>query len=103
MNPFRIRGTAMQPNVLLMAKVVTVAFLFSGQIVLLSRHFVPFIGFFRHVGSPSAFHLGLALIFLGAAASLFLYRNVRVACILLWAVIVVSIMSSMKYYVNKRE
>ena len=103
MNPFRIRGTAMQPNVLLMAKLVTIAFLFSGQIVLLSHHFVPFVGFFRHVGSPSAFHLGLELIFLGAAASLFLNRNLRVACIVLGGVIAVSIVSSMKYYENNRE
>lgn len=103
LNPFRIRGTEMQPNVLLIAKLVTIAFLFSGQIVMLSHHFVPFVGFFRHVGSPSAFHLGLELIFLAAAASLFLNRYVRVACVVLGGVIVVSILSSMKYYENNRE
>jgi hypothetical protein len=103
MNPFRIRGTTMQPNVLLMAKIVTLAFLFSGQIVMLSRHFVPFVGFFRHVGSPSAFHLALVIIFLAAAASLFLNRYVRVVCIVLGGVIVISILSSMKYYENNRE
>src|SRR5262249_45982529 len=89
MNPFRIRDTSMQPNVLLIAKLVTIAFLFSGQIVMLSHHFVPFVGFFRHVGSPSAFHLALMLIFLAAAAFLFLNRYLRVACVVLGAVIIV--------------
>lgn len=103
MNPFRIRDTSMQPNVLLIAKLVTIAFLFSGQIVMLSHHFVPFVGFFRHVGSPSAFHLALMLIFLAAAAFLFLNRYLRVACVVLGAVIIVSILSSMKYYENNRE
>jgi hypothetical protein len=93
----------MRPNVLLMVKLVTLAFIFSGQIVLLSHHFVPFIGFFRHLGSPSAFHLALQLVFLAAAASLLLNRNVRVACIVLAGVIAVSIASSMKYYENNRE
>jgi len=93
----------MRPNILLMAKLVTLDFIFSGQIVMLSRHLVPFIGFFRHVGSPSAFHLALLLIFLVAAASLFLNRHVRVACVVLGMVVVVSIASSMKYYENNRE
>src|SRR3979411_1210232 len=95
LNVFRIHGTAMRPNILLMAKLVTLAFLFSGQIVLLSHHFVPFIGLFRHLGSPSAFHLALELVFLAAAASLLLNHRVRIACIVLGGVIVVSIASSM--------
>lgn len=103
LNAFRIHGTAMRPNILLMAKLVTLAFLFSGQIVLLSHHFVPFIGLFRHLGSPSAFHLALELVFLAAAASLLLNHRVRIACIVLGGVIVVSIASSMKYYENNRE
>ena len=103
LNVFRIHGTAMRPNILLMAKLVTLAFLFSGQIVLLSHHFVPFIGLFRHLGSPSAFHLALELVFLAAAASLLLNHRVRIACIVLGGVIVVSIASSMKYYENNRE
>ena len=82
-NPFSIRGTAMQPSVLLMAKLITLAFIVSGQIRLLSHHFVPFIGFFRHLGSPSVFHTALELIFLLAAASLFLNRYVRAACVVL--------------------
>lgn len=103
LNVFRIHGTAMRPNILLMAKLVTLAFLFSGQIVLLSHHFVPFVGLFRHFGSPSAFHLALELLFLAGAASLLLNHHVRIACIVLGAVIVISIASSMKYYENNRE
>jgi hypothetical protein len=103
LNPLSIRGTAMQPNVLLMAKLVALGFIVSGQLGLLSRHFVPFLGFFRHVGSPSGFHLALELVFLLAAGSLFLNRYVRVACIALGLVIVVGIASSMFYYENNRE
>jgi hypothetical protein len=103
LNVFRIHGTAMRPNLLLMVKLVTLAFLFSGQIVLLSHHFVPFVGLFRHVGSPSAFHLGLELIFLAGAASLLLNHQVRIACIVLGGVVLISIASSMKYYENNRE
>jgi hypothetical protein len=103
LNPLSIRGTAMQPNILLMAKLVALAFIIGGQLGLLSRHFVPFLGFFRHVGSPSDFHLVLQIIFLFAACSLFLNQYVRVACIVLGLVIIVGIASSMYYYENNRE
>jgi hypothetical protein len=105
LNPLSIRGAAMQPNILLMAKLVALAFIVSGQLGLLSRHFVPFVGFgfFRHVGSPSAFHYTLEAIFLIAAAALFLNQYVRVASITLGLVVIVGIVSSMFYYENNRE
>ncbi|MFI4993909.1 MAG: hypothetical protein ACHQCH_09890 [Solirubrobacterales bacterium] len=103
LNPLSIRGTVMQPNILLMAKLVTLAFIVSGQLGLLSHHFVPFLNFFRHVGSPSGFHLTLEIIFLFAACSLFLNQYVRAACVVLGLVIIVGIASSMVYYENNRE
>jgi hypothetical protein len=98
-----IRETGMRPSIVLMAKLLTLDFIISGQIGMLSRHFVPFIGSFRHVGSPSAFRVALILIFSAAAVSLFLNRWARWACVVLGAVIAVSIVSSMKYYENNRE
>lgn len=101
-NPLNIHGTAMRPNILLMAKLVTLCFLLDGQLGELSDHLVPFVDAFRHLGSPTAFQRVLQVVFLLAALSLFGNRYVRVASGTLGAVILIGIAASMKYYENNR-
>src|SRR6516165_5116807 len=54
--PFRISGTELPENVLLLVKIITLAFIATGQFRLLSRHFLPFIPVFDRLGSPAVFH-----------------------------------------------
>lgn len=102
MNPLNVRGTAMPPNLLLMAKVVTVVFLVSYELSELSDHFVPLLGFFADLGSPLTFRRVLQVGFVVAAVSLLLNRRVRTSSFVLGAVIWVSILSSHLYYENNR-
>ena len=50
LNPFQVRGTALPPNVLLAAKVVTLVFLITGG-WRLTDPFLPFIGFLGDLGN----------------------------------------------------
>ena len=78
LNPFQVRGTALPPNVLLAAKVVTLVFLITGG-WRLTDPFLPFIGFLGDLASPHAYQDTLQAIWLIAAASLLLNQLVRPA------------------------
>jgi hypothetical protein len=100
--PLRIAETELPPNILLLAKVLTLAFIVTGQVRLLSWHFLPFLPFFDHLGSPTVFHWTLVTVFLGAAAALFYNKRVSICCLLLGGVILISLLSSRTYFENNR-
>lgn len=97
--PFAIFGTSLQPNVLLMAKLIVLALLLQRQWPL-SRHFLPFFSFFDHFGSPSTFHIVLLVLFLAGSAALLLNWYVRVACAVLGVTILISILASRPMFSN---
>lgn len=100
--PLRISNTELPENVLLMVKVLALAFLATGQFRLLSWHFLPFLRFFDRLGSPAVFHWTLVFIFLGASAALLYNYQVRICCLVLSGVILVSLLSSRIYFENNR-
>lgn len=100
--PFRIAGTELPDNVLLLAKIITLAFITTGQFRLLSRHFLPFLPVFDRLGSPALFHWTLITIFLLAATALFYNWHVRLCCLVLGADIFISLLSSRTYFENNR-
>ena len=100
--PLRIGNTELPESVLLMAKVLTLAFLATGQVRLLSWHFLPFFRIFDRLGSPAVFHWTLVALFLTASACLFYNRRVRLCCLVLGGVILVSAVSSRTYFENNR-
>lgn len=102
LNPFRLTGTGLPPNLLLMAKFVTLCFILTGQVSALPDHFLPFLRIFDSLGSPLAFHRALEAIFVVAAIALFLNRSVRIACIVLGGVILLGLLSSRVYFENNR-
>jgi predicted DCC family thiol-disulfide oxidoreductase YuxK len=102
LNPFKIIGTELPPNLLLMVKVIAICFLLSGQWAELPDHFLPFISLFDHLGSPLVFQHVLRLLFAGASVALLLNRRVRTCCIVLGLVILVAMFSSRTYYGNNR-
>jgi hypothetical protein len=100
--PLRIGETELPDNVLLLAKILTLAFLATGQFRLFSWHFLPFLPLFDRLGSPAVFHWTLVTIFLGAAAALFYNKHVRICCLVLGGVILISLLSSRVYFENNR-
>lgn len=102
LNPLAVSGTELPPNLLLMAKVITLCFILLGQVGGLSDHFLPFLLVFDRLGSPLLFHRVLQVVFVGAALLLFFNRHVRTCCLVLGATILVSVLSSRGYYENNR-
>jgi hypothetical protein len=100
--PLRISETELPDNVLLMAKVIALAFIATGQVRLLSWHFLPFLRVFDDLGTPAVFHWTLVTVFLAAAAALFYNQHVRICCFVLGGVILISLLSSRAYFENNR-
>lgn len=100
--PFRISNSELPDKVLLLVKVLTLAFIATGQFRLLSWHFLPFLRLFDRMGPPALFHWTLVSIFLIVAAALFYNLRVRTSCLVLGGVIVVSLLSSREYFENNR-
>lgn len=99
-NPFRITGTPLHPSLLLAAKLIVVAMLLLGRELRLSDHFLPFFGFFDHLGSPLVFHRALQAAFLLSSGALLFNRAVRGASSTLGLVLLMSILSSRIYWSN---
>jgi hypothetical protein len=99
LNPFRIRGTALAPNVLLAAKIVTLVFLIIGG-WRLTDPFLPFIGFLGDLVSPGTYQHTLQAILLVAAASLLLNQLVRPSCLVLGGTLLLAQLSSTPYRTN---
>jgi hypothetical protein len=99
LNPFRVRGTALPPNVLLAAKIVALVFVLSGNWHL-TDHYLPFLGFLNHVGSPSAFQHALQAIWLVATVSLLCNQFVRASCVTLGCTLLLAQLASMPYRTN---
>jgi hypothetical protein len=101
-NPLRVSGTALPVNILLMAKILVLCFLLTGQWNLLPDHFLPFVPMFDHLGSPAIFQRTLQVAFLFAAASLLLNYRVRTCCLILAGIIMAGMLSSRLYFENNR-
>jgi predicted DCC family thiol-disulfide oxidoreductase YuxK len=89
----------MPANLVLMAKLIVLAFLLQSHLPL-SNHFLPFFQFFDRLGSPEVFHRALLLVFFAGSAALFLNWRVRAASILLGLTILVSIAASRPTFSN---
>jgi len=98
-NPLRCAGTELPPNVLLLAKAVAIGLLLHGYVAELPAVFLPF---FPRLDAPDPHWFRRVLIggaCIAAAALLFNVR-VRIACLILGAVFLLAIASSMPYYRN---
>jgi hypothetical protein len=101
LEPLRLSGTSLPPNVLLMAKLVTLCFLLT-QWRSLPRPYLPFVHIFDRLGSPTLVQRVLKVAFLISALLLFWNRWVRASCIVLSAVIGAAVLSSRVYFGNNR-
>jgi Vitamin K-dependent gamma-carboxylase len=102
LNPFRISGTTLPPNVLLAAKLLALCVIFRGELAALPDHFLPFMPLLQHLGSAAAFHRALQATAAAAAIGVLFNRWVRIASGILGAVFVLAILSSQAYFHNNR-
>jgi predicted DCC family thiol-disulfide oxidoreductase YuxK len=100
--PFRVGGTELPDNILLLVKVTTLAMIFTGQVKQFSYHFLPFLRFFDRMGPPAVYHWTLVAVFMVAATALFFNRSVRVCCLVLGFTVLISLLSSRTYFQNGR-
>ena len=99
LNPFRVRGTALPPSVLLAAKIVTLVFLITGG-WRLTDPFLPFIGFLGDLASPEVCQHTAQAIWLIAGVSLLLNQLVRPSCLVLGGTLLLAQLSSQAYRTN---
>src|SRR4051794_593488 len=97
--PFKIFGTDLPPNLLLMAKLLVLTFFLQRQLPL-SNHFLPFVPWLDRLGSPGMFRGALLAIFAAASLLLFLNIRVRLASLTLGLVIFLSILASRPTFSN---
>ena len=101
-NPLCSTRTVLPPNLLLMAKILALCFILSGQIAALPDHFLPFLPVLDKAGSPADFQRLLQATFLLGSVFLVFNIGVRTCCLVLGGVILLGILSSRPYFENNR-
>ncbi|MBL8233901.1 MAG: DUF393 domain-containing protein [Bryobacterales bacterium] len=101
-NPLSCAGTALAPNVLLMAKLIAIALLLTNHVRLLPDPFLPFIPGLDRLFDPRLFQKTLQTVFVFSAASLILNRWPRVSCLLLGGSMLLGVLASRAYYGNNK-
>ena len=101
-NPLRCGGTALPPNLLLMAKLIALCLLLTNHVRLIPDPFLPFVPLFDWIPAPAAFQLALRVVFVVSALALLFNRSVRTSCLALGGVILIGVVSSKAYYGNNK-
>lgn len=101
-NPFRVSGTALPPNVLLMAKLIAIALLFTNHVKQLPDPFLPFIPGLDRVMDGHIFQTALQSIFVTAAVALLFNRSVRASSLILGGCMLLGVFASRAYYGNNK-
>lgn len=100
-NPLRCGGTALPVPLLLMAKLIALAFLLTNHVRLLPDPFLPFVPGLDLL--PGAlFQRTLQIVFVTSALALLFNRRVRTCCLLLGGTVLLSVVASRAYYGNNK-
>ena len=98
---FRVTGTALPPNVLLMAKLIVVALVANGYHLGFPDVFAPFFGVFEIIPAPW-WRRFLKIAFAISAIGLLFNRAVRINCLIIGCVFLAAALSSRLYYRNAK-
>jgi len=101
-NPFRITGTPMPPNLLLLCKILAVAVLATGHIAILPEPFLPFIPVLDQLVEPAVFRRTVQIVATAAALALLCNRWVRASAMVFGACFLLAVLSSRAYYGNNK-
>jgi hypothetical protein len=99
-NPLVCVGTPLPPPVLLAAKLMVVFLFVADYVPLRPDPFVPFLGIFDSIGPDSWLWPGLHAALVGSSIALMLNRGVRVSSFAIGFVVLVSILSSRRFFAN---
>lgn len=100
LNPLRMSGTALPPNLLMAAKLLVLAYALEGELGDLPDGFLPFVSYLGHFNGSVYYRLALQAIIVVAALALWLNRAVRASCLLIGSALLLAILSSQPYYHN---
>jgi hypothetical protein len=99
--PFRVTGTALPPNILLLAKIIVVALVAKDYHFGFPDVFAPFFGFFEAIPAPW-WRRFLKISFLVSGGCLLFNRAVRINCLIIGCVFLGAALSSRIYYRNAK-
>ncbi len=102
LNPLRCSGTALPPNVLMMAKLIALALLLTNHQRLLPDPFLPFVPGLDELMPGRMFQAVLRAVFLVSAVALLFNRWVRFASFTLGGSMLLGVLSSRAYYGNNK-
>jgi Vitamin K-dependent gamma-carboxylase len=100
LNPLRMSGTALPPNLLMAAKLLVLAYVLGGWLTELPDGFLPFVSYLGYFNGSVYYRHALQAIIVGAALALWLNRAVRASCLIIGLVLLLAILSSQPYYHN---
>ncbi len=98
-NPFQLHQTSIAPQVLLMVKLLTIGLLGKGYFQTLPEPFLPFFSFFDALPA-TGFQLTMKFLFAIAAIMLMTNQKVRLSCLIIGCVFLISTLASKAYYSN---
>lgn len=101
-NPLRCGGTALPVPLLLMAKLIALAFLLTNHVRILPDPFLPFLPVLDQLGPGHVFQRAVQTVFLASALGLLFNRHVRTCCLLLGGSVLLSVVASRAYYGNNK-
>lgn len=99
-HPLNIHGTALPPNLLLMAKLIVVLLLTKGYFDKIQSPFLPLVSVFEYIPWPYAFKLGLQSVFVVASLTLLVNIRVRTSAFLVGLVFLVVPLVARGSYTN---
>jgi hypothetical protein len=102
LNPFRLTGTPMPPNLLLMCKVLALALLATSHVRILPDPFLPFFPGLDQLTEPALFKATLQTVAVVAAAALLLNRTPRWCALIVGTCMLLAVVSSRAYYGNNK-
>lgn len=104
LNPLRISGTSMPPNLLMAVKLIVLCMVLRrGEVVeLAGLPFIPFLPALGSVSAPHVYGYTLLAVFGAAALALWFNRAVHVSCLVMGSVLMLATLSSEFYYHNNR-
>ena len=97
--PIRVHGTALPPNLLLMAKLIVLGLVLKQYPDRLPDAFAPILPFFDVMPAPY-FRWAMKLVFALAATALLFNQAVRTSCLILGSLFLVATLVSRVYYHN---
>ena len=100
LNPLRVSGTGLPPNVLLAAKLLALAYVLTGQLSILPDPFLPFIPYLEFFHGSDSYRHAIQAVVLTAACLLWTNTIVRTSCLLIGLAVVLTVLSSEVYYSN---